>query len=271
MTNKIIILSLTLLLSAKIAAASSCTPETIQFYLDKGFSQEQVTKLCSQTKSAAPSYEPYQKPIIVYQEGGPRAGLSAEERRAISEIKGGVDGRSVDVTDTHISYIRGLCLQAGNTKNVDERAKKCIDVAYSIARKGLTVDSSGRGLLIFGQVELAVGSSEIIRKPVVANPYDAFPPDIRYQLQRKYESTQPDKNTTIPVRRGASPGLVVSALKTIAASTELEGTEYTSEVAKVLDDNYVPLTEEEYLASQPTPEEIEKEEKKKKKWWNPFD
>lgn len=269
MTSKLIILSLTLLLPAKMVAA--CTPETIEFYLDKGFSQEQITKLCAQGNSTtpAPAYEPYQKPIIIYQEGGPSAGLSAEERRAISEIKGAVDGRSVDVTNTHISYIRGLCLQAGNTKNVDERAKKCIDVAYSISRKGLTVDSSGRGLLIFGQVELTVGSSEIIRKPVLANPWDAFSPDIKYQLKRKYESTQPDKFTTIPVRRGASPGLVVSALKTIAASTELEGTEYTSEVAKVLDDSYVPLTEEEYIASQPTPEEIK--EKKDKKWWNPFD
>ena len=74
--------------------------------------------------TASPSYEPYQKPIVIYQEGGPRAGLSAEERKAISEIKGAVDGRSVDVTDTHLNYIRRLCLQAGNSGNVDERAEK---------------------------------------------------------------------------------------------------------------------------------------------------
>ncbi len=264
-------LLLLILFAIPIESISACTAETIQFYLDKGFSQEQITKLCAQSKSSEPSYKPYQKPIVIYQEGGGKAGLSAEERRAINEVKGAIDARSVDITDTSIDYIRNLCLLAGNSKSIDQRAKKCIDVAFSISRKGLTVENSGRGLLLFGQVELEVSSSEIVRKTVIADPWQAFSPDLRFALKRKYESSQTGNNTTIPIRRSASAGQVVNALKTIAASTELEGSEHESEVAKILDENYVPPTEDEYLASQPTYDEVQEQEKKKKKWWNPFD
>ena len=76
----------------------------------------------------------------------------------------------------------------------------------------------------------------------------------------------------IPIRNSASVGQVVSALRTLAASTELQDSgSHDSEVARVLDDTYVPVTEEEYIATQPTYEELEEEKEKNKKWWNPFD
>lgn len=263
-------IALILILYLPANAFSACDAETIQFYLDKGFSQEQITKLCAEASESSPTYQPYQKPIVIYQEGGHASGNSAEERKAINEIKGAIDGRSVDVTDDRINYIRNLCLLAGNSKEIDQRGKKCIDVAFSIARKGLTVTKSGRGLILFGQVELEVGSSDIKRKTVTADPWDSFSPDIRFALKRKYDATQTGNFTTIPIRRSASTGQVVNALKTLAAATELQNSEHNNEVARVLDDSYVPPTEEEYLAANPIDKE-EKEEKKKKKWWNPFD
>jgi len=264
-------LFLLIVLVVPVESFSACTPETIQFYLDKGFNQEQITKLCGQNETAQPAYKPYQKPIVIYQEGGARAGISAEERRAVNEIKGAVDARSVDVTDKSIDYIRKLCLVGGNSKEVDQRVKKCIDVAYSVSREGLKVIESGKGNLVIGQVELKIISSNIKRKTVIANPWDSFSPDIRFSLKRKYEATQTGNVTTLPVRKSASVGQVVNALKTISAATDLENTEYESEVAKVLDEKYIPPTEEEYLASQPTYDEVQEQEKKKKKWWNPFD
>ena len=249
---------------------AACDPDTVQFYLDKGFTQEQITKLCSNSSNSAPKYEPFQKPVVIYQEGGHKPGITAEERKAIQELKGSIAGRSIDVTDTSINYIRNLCIVGGNAKDIDQRGKKCIDVAFSIARDGLRVVESGRGFLLFGKIELEVVSSDIKRKTVTADPWAAFSPDLRFSLKRKYESTHTGNKTTIPIRKTASTGQIVNALKTIAASTEIRGSEYDSEVAKVLDDSYVPPSEEEYAATRPTPEVAEKE-KKKKRWWNPFD
>ena len=267
--NVLIYLSL-LLLPQSIWGA--CDPATIEFYLEKGFTQEQITKLCSHSaNNKTPQYQPYQKPVVIYQEGGHKPGVSAEERKAIQELKGSIAGRSVDVSDTSISYIRPVCLLAGNSKDVDKRGKKCVDVAYSIARKDLRVTESGRGLLLFGNIELEVVSSDIKRKTVVANPWDSFAPDVRFAFERKFKAKEQGNKTTIPIRKSASTGLVVTALKTIAASTEIRESGHQSEVARILDDSYVPPTEEEYLASRPTPDEIEEEKKKKKKWWTPFD
>lgn len=264
---------ITILISLILLPALSwgaCTPETIEFYLEKGFTQEQITKLCAHDSSDKPSYQPYQKPVVIYQEGYV-PGVSAEERKAITELKGSIDGRSVDITDDSIDYIRRVCLLAGQTSEFDQRAKKCIDVAFSISRHGLRVTESGRGLVLFGQQEVEVVSNEIIRKPVTADPWKAFSPDIRYQLKRKYESFETGNTTTLPLRNSANPGQVVSAVRTIAAATQSkQSDENKSEVSRVLDDSYVPPTEEEYAAAQPKPEVVE-EKKKKKRWWNPFD
>lgn len=250
---------------------AGCTPDTINFYLDKGFTQEQITKLCAGSSESAPTYQPYQKPVVIYQEGHVN-GNTAEERKAISELRGSIDGRSVDVTKTHINFIRKVCIRAGNSPEKDQRIDKCIDSAFSIARDGLRVTESGSALLLFGQQNLRISSASIKRKYVTADPWADYPPDIRFLLERKYNSQEKGNSTIIPLRRSSSPPQVVNAIRTLASNTENNLTGNTdSEVSKILDDNYVPPTEEEYIASQPTYEEIKEEKKKKKKWWNPFD
>ncbi len=250
---------------------ADCSPETIEFYLDKGFNQEQITKLCAESSNSAPTYQPYQKPIVIVQEGY-GSGNSAEERRAESDLRGSIDGRSVDVSDSHIKFIRKVCVRAGNSPERDQRVDKCVDVAFSISRDNLNVSESGASMLLFGQQNIEVTSSEIQRKYVTADPWAEFGPDLKFLLQRKYESQEKGNKTNLPLRKSASPPQVVNAIRTLSYSYEkrVTGTEQ-SEVAKVLDEAYVPPTEEEYIASQPTYDDIKEAEKKKKKWWNPFD
>ena len=178
----------TLLLTITSNLWAGCTPETVQFYLDKGFTQEQITKLCASSTNTAPAYQPYQKPVVIVQEGYGGNSYSAEERKAISELRGSISGRSVDITDTHINYITKVCIRAGNSPEKDQRIDKCIDVAFSIARHELRATDSGATLLLFGQQNVGVSSSDIQRKHVTADPWAAFSPDIRYLLKRKYDS-----------------------------------------------------------------------------------
>ena len=256
-------------------AWGQCDQETVQFYLEKGFTQEQITKLCSSSTTSAPKYEPYQKPVVIYQEAGTRPGQSAEERKAEKEIKGSIAGRSVEVLEDSINYIRAVCLVAGNNKEVDQRGKKCVDVAYSIARKDLRVLESGRGFLLFGDIELEVVSSEIKRKTVTADPWNAFPPDVRFAFKRKFEQQEQGNKTTIPIRTTASAGQVVNALKTLAASTAVQDSGHDSEVARILDESYVAPSEEEYAKTLPKDPDVvaqeEAKENKKKRWGTPFD
>ena len=91
-------------------AKSECSPDTVQFYLDKGFNQEQITQLCS-TAQTTPTYQPYQKPVVIYQEGAVH-GKSAEENKAINKLQGGMAARSIEITDSHLNYIRSVCFQS---------------------------------------------------------------------------------------------------------------------------------------------------------------
>ena len=63
-----LITAIYLLLSSSLHA--NCAREDIQFYLDKGFTQEQVTQLCTATKGgggdAVPDYTPYQQKVIIF-------------------------------------------------------------------------------------------------------------------------------------------------------------------------------------------------------------
>lgn len=263
-------LTLIILCSCSYAWAA-CTPETVNFYLEKGFNQEQITKLCSQASTPAPSYQPYQKPVVIVKQGY-MPGMSEEASRAVRTLKGSIDGRSIDVTDNKINYISKLCLKAGNAPDLDKRITKCIDVAYSVSREDLRVRESGVGILFFGQETVSVTSKDVTRKLVVSDPWSAMSPEIALQLKRRYESLGSGSEVDIPLRRQASANEVIDAIRTLSSEFQnvLTG-DQQSEVEKVLSDNYVPPTEEEYIASQPTYEQHKKEKDKDKKWWNPFD
>jgi len=80
-------------------------------------------------------------------------------------------------------------------------------------------------------------------------------------------------DTTIPLRKGVQIGQLVSAIRTLAAADENTATN-SSEVSRVLSNNYQAPTEEEYERQQRLKEPAKKEkegEEKKKRWWNPFD
>ena len=260
---------------------ANCTQEQIEFYLDKGFNQEQITKLCTtgtSESSEASSYEPYQKPVVIIQEGSAadKTGFSADERKAITTLRGGIDARSVDITPEAINYIRKVCVQLKESPDVNKWFTKCFDVAFSISRNELKVNESGKGQFLFGQTGLVVSSAAITRKQVTSDPWAGLLPDVKFKLKRKYEDREKGNTTRIQIRNTADPNQMVSAIRTLADATVARQTgEDSSEVARILDDTYVPPTQDEYLASQESYEEAleEKKEKKekKKKWWNPFD
>ena len=250
---------------------AACDPETVKFYIDKGFTPDQVTKLCTQEggEASTPSYQPYQKPVVIYQQGVV-PGMTSAESNAIQDLQDALAARSIDVTDERINYIRPVCLRAGNSPERDQRVEDCIDVAFSVSRRGLKADASGRKLVFFGEERVFISSDDIIRKTLVADPFAGYAPDLKFLLQRKYESQESGNTTHFPVRGKYSPNQIIEAVRALSSITRRkeEGT-YETEVEEVLSDTYVAPTKEEYIANNPTYEE--KKEEEKGSWWNPFD
>lgn len=265
-------LYISLLLLLPFTCFAACDQESIQFYLDKGFNQEQITKLCTTTASETYNYQPYQKPVVIVQEGYASNGISAENSKAENTLRGGLNARSVDVTPQDVSYIRKVCVEWKESPNVESWINKCVDVAFSVSRDNLKVNDSSASLLFVGQQQVEITSDSIKRKHVTSDPWAEFTPDVKFLLERKYKVMEQGNSTILPLRNTADPSQIVNAIRTLADSTKANSEKVTSsEVARVLDNSYVPPTEEEYLASQPTLKEIEAGKKDNKKWWNPFD
>ncbi len=252
-----------LLLSSSLHA--ECSREDIQFYLDKGFTQEQVTQLCASTGGGTdtPDYTPYQQKVIIYQQGsgeapGLKDGLTKEEREAANIIKAGGNVEKLKITPETISYVAQTCVISANTQDVNQRYKECVEVDFVIQRENLVVSASGKKMLLFGsQYVLLEGG--IDAKP--KRPWDDYPITVRRELQRNFEWKENGKRTPFPVASDYSTSRLVNAFRTLAET-----------YGQTDDENQVAAAEnveiEEVVIEEVV---IEPKAEEKKRWWNPFD
>ena len=252
----LLIISVHFLLSTTLYA--DCNREDIEFYLDKGFTQDQITQLCAASNTSdnsTPDYTPYQQKVIIYKQGGEapgiKDGLTKEEREAINTIKAGGEISKLNVTPETISYQAQTCVTSANSPEFNQRFKDCIDVDFVVQRKNLIVSASGKKLLLFGNHYVLL-EGEIDAKP--KRSWDSYPIDIRRSLQRNFEWQEDGESTAFPVNSDYSVARIVNAFRILA-------------------DTYAGDNEESQIAEATEAEEkITKPKKeKKKRWWNPFD
>ena len=233
---------------------SACDKEDVKFYLDKGFTQEQITQLCAASKAEAPDYTPYQQKVIIYQQGeGARSvkdGFTYEERMAIKELQVGADVVGMTVDQDSLQYTVKVCLAVQEGKEYSQRFKACPEVYYKVLRAGLTAVASGKQYGIFGQSSITI-QGVIERKP--KQSFDDYPAQFKKQLKRHFDWKTRGNTTRIPVRGNYSVAKLVESLEILARAPDPN-----LQVAG-------PGTDGENL-------ELETDAgKKKKRWWNPFD
>ena len=233
---------------------SACDKEDVKFYLDKGFTQEQITQLCAESKAEAPDYTPYQQQVIIYQQGedipGIKDGFTREERMAIKELQTGTDVVGLTVDQDSIRYTVRVCLTVQEGKEYTQRFKACPEVFYKVSRVGLMAVASGKQFGAFGQ------SSITIEGIIHADPkqqFDDYPPQFRQQLKRNFSWRIGGNKTRMPVRGNYSVAKLVESIQILS---------------KPADPNFKLAQQETGEGDQAIKEE---QVKKKKRWWNPFD
>ncbi len=239
---------------------ADCKRDDIEFYLDKGFTQAQITELCSATKSTGdttPDYTPYQQKVIIYKQGGEdpgiKDGLTREEREAVSTIKAGGDVAKLKVTPETISYTAQTCVVSANTPDFEQRYKDCIEVDFVILRENLEVSASGKKLLLFGNPYILLEGT-IDAKP--KRPWEDYPISVRKALQRNFEWKENGKKTPFPVISDYSTARLVGAFRTLGETYGQADNE--NQVAEASSEEIKEVVREP-------------KEEKKKRWWNPFD
>ncbi len=246
-------------------AFAKCDKEDVAFYLEKGFTQEQVTQLCTASEAEVPDYKPYQQQVIIYssEEGSElggadlRDGFTRQERQAIRQLQKGADVFGLTIDQDAIRYSVRVCLAAQVSKEYSQRFETCPEVSYDIARHGLAVVATGKKFFFFGQRAIQV-TGDIKRQSKVN--FDNYPAQYRKQLKRAYD-WKADKNIAhIPIRGDYSATTMRNALRNLAKEA----------------DEAVTLARRNEGEGEGESEgaggEAKKEEKpKKKRWWNPFD
>lgn len=246
-------------LSAMVHA--QCGKDDIEFYLEKGFTQEQITQLCSGSSGVTenesiPDYTPYQQKVIIYQEGaGPdidKDGFTREEREAISSLEAGGDVTNLKVTSEAITYTRKVCVFSANGPDYEDRYKACPETDFSIPRSDIKVSHSGKKLILLGTATVQI-EGVIDRK--LKQGFESYPADVRRELDRQFNWQENGKLTDFPVRGDYSVTRIVNAFRTLNSTYKGNNDSKTEKVAEIKHDN--------------SSSDLKKE--KKKKWWNPFD
>ncbi len=242
---------------------AACDPEDVAFYLDKGFSQEQITKICSIDDSEVPEYTPYEPPAAVIPRpvlrvpGDRRAHgtrsetadaimdlstFSGRERTAVETLVSGADVLALLVDQDSIQYTKQACLEVREDPDFPSDLRLCPEVDYRIAREGLAVGKYGREYGIFGKATITI-EGRIQRFP--QQNFADYPRKYQQKLKPHFNWSAGARTTRIPVRSGHTATQLADALKTLARAKKAPAA--TSKVE-----------------SPANPD-------KKDRWWNPFD
>ena len=204
-------------------AQAECSRSDIDYYLDKGFTPEQVTTLCGEGKSSSRDeggrYRAHDDPGERY------AREFKQQRRKEEEVnfmKASISAWDIDITPAKLEYTRKFCLVAGKTPEVEGRTRVCPDVRYRIYFKDLEIGRYERKYFFLGRREIEV-TGKVKRK--MLHDLREYPSDLRRELLLSYKHASRGDGTSVPVRRDVPIQRVTEILRKYAhdATEEVKG------------------------------------------------
>ena len=173
--------------------ASGCSKADIEYYLQKGFSHEQVTKLCSIPTAAAP----YQGQA---QQNAPQ---SADQ----AYLAAALDGKNITLNQNQLSYSSKECAEYGPPNNTDLIEKACVNSTVTINFAGLKIKKMSSGLFLIKDAQFLVEGN-------LKRDYLNLG-SVRRQEKSEVLRLLPTnpKQVNIPLRRGIDPEEVAQRLR----------------------------------------------------------
>lgn len=169
------------------AHAADCSREDIAFYLEEGFTPEQITRMCG-TGTAEET---------AGQNTGDLRSLDpprpADPGDPATYLALAIDSNAVFVDADRISFRYTACTEQG-------RIEACPDTTLEIDLRGLQITGSGRGALeVQGNIQRQI------------NNYDAFSP----AQQRVVDRLFIERRASVPIRQGVNLEQAQRALRTL--------------------------------------------------------
>lgn len=186
----IVLVSLAFMLFSSQANAV-CSRDDVKFYLDKGFTNEQVTVLCSETAGAASKTSQSEAQSDTEQQP-----TSAAVDENTLFLQRAIKAQEIKLSSESLSYTQNkMCMEYGEEDLFGFTPKVCPDVTFTIALKGLEVTDTGKQYGFYGTPEVKVKSSVI--KRVIIGELKNKTPEERKLILEKFEQ---GFETAIPIR-----------------------------------------------------------------------
>jgi len=196
-----------LLLSTSNLMANSCSKADIDYYLQRGFTHDQVIRLCAGSPSAnntqgspLPQHHASATPTMNY----------AQSNELIADrvyFETVLDAKATKLTPSELSYTAKECLKYGEENLGGLRDKACVNSQISINFKGLKVIKAVKGIMLIRDQEMIL-QGNIHREYL---NYTALPHK-QQSIIRARLPTNP-QTLNLPVRKGIDPKQVASKLQ----------------------------------------------------------
>ena len=173
-------------------ANAVCSRDDVEYYLGKGFSNDQITTLCSE--SSVPAGETPKSE----QQSSEQQPDSAVADDNVLFLKRAIEAKKIDLSSSSLIYTQNICIEYGEEDLFGFTPKVCPDVTYVISLKGLEVLDTGKKYGFYGTKEVRVKSS-VVEREIISELKDKKPAE-RELILEKFEKLDKGEGTAIPVR-----------------------------------------------------------------------
>ena len=191
-SRKLLIVPL-LFMSYISQANAACSRDDITFYLDKGFTTDQISAMCSEPATPASDGSQSDSKSEPQNTEQQSAATAMDEKTLF--LNRAIKADKISLSSDSLQYTQKVCIEYDEEDLFGFTPKVCPDVTYSISLKGLEVEDTGKKYGFYGTPEVRVKSSEIKRE-IIGELKDKKPEE-RELILEKFEKG--DK-TAIPIR-----------------------------------------------------------------------
>lgn len=191
-------------------AATKCSRENVDYYLEKGFSREQVTAICGSSQFLTGLHQSDHRPTYFTDERAPDN--NRKVGRNLLFLRDAIVAEDIELTPQRLEYTRSLCIVAGTSPDTGNE-RSCPKVRSHIYFANLDVAGSKRRYFFFGQHEIEVSGK--VRHQLLGGS-DKYSPRLRKELLRRYYDTLRNGSTRIILRKDAAAERVIALLKNYA-------------------------------------------------------
>jgi hypothetical protein len=197
---------------------AACSRSDVEFYLDKGFSHEQITAICSGTEAQTvtePEVKSGEAEIRQSETGKPETRSEAAAETARNDaafLAEAIKGYDVEVGTESLKYTTKDCFEYGEEDNNGFRKRICPEVRSSIDFEGMQLKRSGRKEFLYGPRVIVVKGR--IEHQILSGVEHLG----KYDRKEVHRALNRGGEVAIPIRKGIPLDEAVDALRNTAFS-----------------------------------------------------